>query len=156
MTFAMTLLDTLRALADPTRVRIMRLLASMELAVGELAQVLGQSQPRVSRHVKILCDAGLAHRRREGAWVFLRAVGSADAGAAGDLVEALAGLLTGAERADTGFGAQCAEDRLHLDAIRAARQTHAQDYFSRHADEWDSLRSRISRMVRWKRRWMPC
>ena len=54
----------LRALADPTRLRIMRLLAHMELAVGELAQVLGQSQPRVSRHVRILCDAGLAERAR--------------------------------------------------------------------------------------------
>ena len=63
---------TLRALADPTRLRIMRLLDAMELAVGELAQVLGQSQPRVSRHVRILCDAGLAERRKEGSWVFLR------------------------------------------------------------------------------------
>jgi hypothetical protein len=59
----------LRALADPTRLRIMRLLAHMELAVGELAQVLGQSQPRVSRHIRILCDAGLAERRKEGSWV---------------------------------------------------------------------------------------
>ena len=58
-----------RALADPTRLRIMRLLGSMELAVGEVAQVLGQSQPRVSRHIGILCDAGLAERRREGSWV---------------------------------------------------------------------------------------
>ncbi|MDP9056943.1 MAG: metalloregulator ArsR/SmtB family transcription factor [Pseudomonadota bacterium] len=63
---------TLRALADQTRLRIMRLLAHMELAVGELAQVLGQSQPRVSRHVRILCDAGLAERRKEGSWVFLK------------------------------------------------------------------------------------
>ena len=68
----MKLETTLRALADPTRLRIMRLLADMELAVGELAQVLGQSQPRVSRHIRILCDAGLAERRREGSWVFLR------------------------------------------------------------------------------------
>ena len=67
----MILETTLRALADPTRLRIMRLLADMELAVGELAQVLGQSQPRVSRHIRILCDAGLADRRREGSWVFL-------------------------------------------------------------------------------------
>ena len=63
---------TLRALADPTRLRIMRLLAAMELAVGELALVLGQSQPRVSRHIKILDEADIAERRREGAWVFLR------------------------------------------------------------------------------------
>ena len=58
----------LRALSEPTRLRIMRLLAHMELAVGELAQVLGQSQPRVSRHIRILCDAGLAERRKEGSW----------------------------------------------------------------------------------------
>jgi len=64
-------LDLFRALADPTRLRIITLLRSMELSVGELAQVLGQSQPRVSRHVKILVDAGLVDRRKEGAWVFI-------------------------------------------------------------------------------------
>jgi ubiquinone/menaquinone biosynthesis C-methylase UbiE len=138
----MTVLDSLRALADPTRLRIMRLLASMELAVGELAQVLEQSQPRVSRHVKILCDAGLAERRREGGWVFLRAVPS-DAGPSGGsaLVPALANLLGTAEGTDPGFGQQCAQDRQHLDAIRTARDASAAEYFARHADEWDSLRS---------------
>lgn len=135
----MTLLDSLRALADPTRLRIMRLLASMELAVGELAQVLGQSQPRVSRHVKILCDAGLAERRREGGWVFLRtAIGETSKGA---LAVALARTLAAAEEADAAFARQCAEDRQHLEAIRTARQSHAVDYFARHAAEWDSLRS---------------
>src|ERR687894_1440823 len=64
--------EIFRSLADPTRLRILNLLRSMELSVGELAQVLGQSQPRVSRHVKILIDAGLAERRKEGSWVFLR------------------------------------------------------------------------------------
>jgi len=64
-------LSIFRALADSTRLRIIALLRSMELSVGELAQVLGQSQPRVSRHVKILCDAGLAERRKEGSWVFV-------------------------------------------------------------------------------------
>src|SRR4051812_49675860 len=63
--------DIFRALADPTRVRILALLRAMELSVGEIAQVLGQSQPRVSRHVKILVDAGLAERRKEGSWVFV-------------------------------------------------------------------------------------
>ena len=52
-------LDIFRALGDATRLRIVQLVRRMELSVGELAQVLGQSQPRVSRHVKILCDAGL-------------------------------------------------------------------------------------------------
>src|SRR3982751_1305365 len=64
-------LEIFRALADATRLRILALLRRMELSVGELAQVLGQSQPRVSRHVKILIDAGLAERRKEGSWVFL-------------------------------------------------------------------------------------
>lgn len=140
----MTLLDSLRALADPTRLRIMRLLASMELAVGEVAQVLGQSQPRVSRHVKILCDAGLAERRREGGWVFLRSAHAAEGGAAGlgsALARALACVLAVGEDGDPAFARQCAEDRQHLDAIRRARQTHAEEYFARHAAEWDSLRS---------------
>ena len=60
------LLAIFRAIGDPSRLRILLLVKGMELAVGELAQVLGQSQPRVSRHVGILCDAGLAERRREG------------------------------------------------------------------------------------------
>lgn len=141
-----SLLESLRALADPTRLRIMRLLASMELAVGELAQVLGQSQPRVSRHVKILCDAGLAERRREGGWVFLRAAiaageGALTADAADDLGRALATALAAAERADHPFAAQVAQDRTHLDAIRTTRQAQAETYFARHAAEWDSLRS---------------
>ena len=129
----------LRALADPTRLRIMRLLAHMELAVGELAQVLGQSQPRVSRHIRILCDAALAERRKEGSWVFLRSAIAEDR--APPLGAAAARLLDVAERDDAAFAARCAEDRRHLAAIRAARQSHAEAYFARHADDWDTLRS---------------
>ncbi|WP_296678486.1 metalloregulator ArsR/SmtB family transcription factor [Novosphingobium sp.] len=129
---------TLRALADPTRLRIMRLLSAMELAVGELAQVLGQSQPRVSRHIRILCDAGLAERRKEGSWVFLRsAIGATRAPPMG---AAAARLLDVAEADDATFAARCAEDRRHLAAIRAAREVSAEGYFSRHAEEWDTLR----------------
>lgn len=130
---------TLRALADPTRLRIMRLLAHMELAVGELAQVLGQSQPRVSRHVRILCDAGLAERRKEGSWVFLRsAIGEHRAPPLG---AAAARLLDVAERDDAQFAARVLEDRRHLAAIRAAREATAAAYFARHAVDWDTLRS---------------
>src|SRR3546814_973939 len=68
------LLDIFRALADPTRLRIVALLREMELAIGELAVVLDQSQPRVSRHVRILVEAGIVERRREGSWVFLRII----------------------------------------------------------------------------------
>lgn len=129
----------LRALADPTRLRIMQLLAAMELAVGELAQVLGQSQPRVSRHVKILIDAGLAERRKEGSWVFLKsAIGQHRAPPLG---AAVARLLAVSEVDDAAFAARCAEDRRHLAAIRAAREDNAAAYFARHAAEWDQLRS---------------
>lgn len=129
---------TLRALADPTRLRIMRLLAHMELAVGELAQVLGQSQPRVSRHVRILCDAGLAERRKEGSWVFLRSALAEDR--APPLNAATARLLAVAEQDDSTFAARVLEDRRHLAAIRAAREAAAETYFARHAAEWDTLR----------------
>lgn len=128
----------MRALADPTRLRIMRLLAAMELAVGELAQVLGQSQPRVSRHVGILCDAGLAERHREGSWVFLRASVGKERGT--PVGEAVARLLATAEHEDADFAAACAEDRRQLAAIRAARESSAETYFARHAEVWDELR----------------
>lgn len=139
MIIRMAIHDAIRALDDPTRLRILRLLASMELAVGEVAQVLGQSQPRVSRHIKILCDSGLAERRKEGAWVFLRS--SISESAESPLAAAIARLLAVAEQEDTAFGRRCAEDRQHLDAIRSSRESHALDWFSRHAEEWDELRS---------------
>jgi ArsR family transcriptional regulator len=136
---AMFIESVMSALADPTRLRIMRLLTHMELAVGELAQVLGQSQPRVSRHVAILCDSGLAERRREGSWVFLRqAVSPASAR---PLKAAIARLLAAAEEEDETFAARCAEDRRHLAAIRSSRERNAAEFFARHADEWDQLRA---------------
>ncbi len=128
-----------KALADPTRLRIARLLSAMELAVGELAQVLGQSQPRVSRHVGILCDAGLAERHREGSWVFLRAVSSGEDATA--VHAALDRLLAIAEQENLEFAAICSDDRRKLTAIREARECNAEDYFARHASEWDDLRA---------------
>lgn len=142
MTHTLLIDPLLRALADPTRLRIMRLLSTMELAVGELAQVLGQSQPRVSRHVKILCDAVLATRRKEGSWVFLKsAIGE---GAPAPLAAATARLLSAAEAQDASFAALCAEDRRHLAAIHAAREAAAAAYFARHAEQWDQMRSLLS------------
>jgi len=76
MSVALPLADRFQALADPTRLRIVALLRLMELSVGELAQVLGQSQPRVSRHLKILADVGVLERRKEGSWVFLTLIGA--------------------------------------------------------------------------------
>ena len=66
------LLAALRAIAEPTRLRLVILCARGELTVSELTQILGQSQPRVSRHLKLLCEAGLLDRFREGSWVFYR------------------------------------------------------------------------------------
>ena len=133
-----TLIDILSALADPTRLRIMRLLTRMELAVGELAQVLDQSQPRVSRHIRILAEAGLAERRREGSWVFVRGLASA---ARAPLAGAVAALIDRGEAGDLAFAAQAEADRLRLGQIRHARETRAADYFARHAAQWDVLRS---------------
>lgn len=132
----------LRALSDPSRLRIMRLLASMELAVGEIVQVLAQSQPRISRHVKILCDAGLAQRRREGSWVYVRSRLAAGKGQPGEsaLAQAVDTFLAAAEQEDDAFAAQCTADRARLSAIRAARSARAAEYFAAHAAEWDQLR----------------
>ena len=127
-----------RALADPTRLRIMRLLGSMELAVGEIAQVLGQSQPRVSRHIGILCDAELAERRREGSWIFLRA--ASDPQGMAPVRSDIARLLARTETIDPGFAEQCEADRQKLAEIRAARELQAQEYFAEHAHDWDELR----------------
>ena len=126
-------LDIFRALADPTRLRIVALLRTMELAVGELAQVLGQSQPRVSRHIKILCDAGLAQRRREGSWAFLV---PGDANRVAPVFAAL-----------DAFNAQSVGDHwaiadaARLAAVRADRTASAERYFAAHAAQWDAIRS---------------
>ena len=122
------LLDIFRALADPTRLRIFALLRAMELSVGELAQLLGQSQPRVSRHVKILSDAGLTVRRKEGSWVFL---GLAD----GPGVAPLFDLI------DRDEGGWRAADAARLAAVRADRAAAAERYFAAHAEQWDAIRS---------------
>ena len=128
----------LRALGDTTRLRIMRLLGTMELAVGELSQVLQQSQPRVSRHASILCDAGLAVRRREGSWIYLRA--ATDNAGESPLTASVTRLLSTAEQEDPEFAAQCEEDRLQLAAIRQSRESKAAEWFEAHAEDWDDLR----------------
>src|SRR5579871_5673233 len=91
--------SALRAAGDPTRIRLLLLLRRAELTVSELVEILGQSQPRVSRHLKLLCDAGLLERFKEGSWAFYRA---ADAGVGAELSAAIAGLAAddGAQDAD--------------------------------------------------------
>ncbi len=121
------------ALADPTRLRVLMLLRAMELSVGEIAQVLGQSQPRVSRHLRILIDAGLAERRKEGSWVFVSL-------AERERVEPLFQLLERWADLD-GEAASTGEDAVRLAAVRSDRAAAAQAYFAAHAEQWDALRS---------------
>jgi ubiquinone/menaquinone biosynthesis C-methylase UbiE len=125
--------EIFRSLGDPTRLRILALLRAMELSVGELAQVLGQSQPRVSRHVRILIEAGLAERRKEGSWVFLSL---ADPGR----VEPLFAALERWAELD-GEDPWAAADAARLAAVRADRAAAAERYFAAHAAEWDEIRS---------------
>jgi ArsR family transcriptional regulator len=120
-------------LADPTRVRILALLRAMELSVGELAQILGQSQPRVSRHVKILIDGGLVERRKEGSWVFL-SLGSAQR------TQPLFAMLDSWAAVD-GEDPWAIADAARLTAVRADRAAAAERYFALHAKNWDELRS---------------
>ncbi|WP_066721093.1 ArsR/SmtB family transcription factor [Sphingomonas pituitosa] len=120
-----------RALADSTRLRIVALLRAMELSVGELAQVLGQSQPRVSRHVKILCDAGIAERRKEGSWVFValgrRAV--------------TAPVLAALDAWELAGDPWVIADQARLAAVRADRASAAEAWFESNAGQWDAIRS---------------
>lgn len=126
-------LEVFRALADDTRLRILVLLRSMELSVGELAQVLGQSQPRVSRHVKILSDANLVERRKEGSWVF---VALGEAARVEPVLDALDRWATlGA--ADHWIVA----DTARLAAVRADRAAAAAQWFEENATAWDAIRS---------------
>ena len=121
------LLEALRAAAEPTRLRLLAILARCELTVTEITQVLGQSQPRVSRHLKLLCDAGLLDRVPEGSWVFYRL---ADHQTARTFVELLG-------HHDPALEA----DRMRLTAVQQARQEAADSYFERHAHEWNDIRS---------------
>ena len=126
-------LSIFRALADPTRLRILGLLRAMELSVGELAQVLGQSQPRVSRHVRILTEAGLAERRKEGSWVFLGLGPDSRTLPVLQAIDAWSSGEPGERWTDA--------DIARLAAVRADRQAAAEAYFDAHAADWDAIRS---------------
>lgn len=125
------LLAGLRAAAEPTRLRLLALCARAELTVTELTQILGQSQPRVSRHLKLLCEAGLLERFREGAWAFYRL---AQRGRAAPLASHLVALLPSD---DPGL----ALDLERLETVKRARAAAASAYFRDNAGEWNRIRS---------------
>lgn len=122
--------SALRAAAEATRLRVLMLLAEAELTVSDLTEILRQSQPRISRHLRLLSEAGLVERYREGAWAFFRL---AERGGGAEVARALVGRLDPADPVVT-------RDRERLAEVRAARAAAAQAYFRAHAAEWDRIR----------------
>ncbi|ESQ79777.1 metalloregulator ArsR/SmtB family transcription factor [Asticcacaulis sp. YBE204] len=122
------LLEALKAVGEPTRLRLLRLLAHEELSVMELVRILNQSQPRISRHLKLMSEAGLIDRFPDGAWVFYRLSENA---ALTPLVDAILAAI----------GDEDAGDLRELEAVRAQRLETAQGYFENIAPVWDQIRS---------------
>jgi demethylmenaquinone methyltransferase/2-methoxy-6-polyprenyl-1,4-benzoquinol methylase/ArsR family transcriptional regulator len=127
-------LASLAAIGEETRLRVYALLAEAELAVSELVAILGQSQPRVSRHLKLLLEAGLVERHREGAWAFFHA---SDKGPNAGLARAVLARLDGADPVLAG-------DRARLAEVRNARAARAQRYFADHAPSWNETRRMLA------------
>ena len=125
------LLSGLRAAAEATRIRILFILSHGEFNVSELTQILGQSQPRVSRHLKLMTEAGLVTRHKEGNWVLFR-LREEDLG--GALSRAIVDLLPGGDH-------DLARDLARLDEVRAARAEAAARYFRDNAAQWQKLRA---------------
>lgn len=123
--------ELLRAAGEPTRLRLLALLSAADLTVTDLIEILGQSQPRISRHLRLLAEGGLVERHQEGAWAYFRA---AEDGPAAALAET---LIAGLDRDDP----QLVRDRERLEAVRKRRAESAADYFARNAQAWDALRS---------------
>lgn len=122
--------SALRAAGEGTRLRVLGLLADAELTVSDLTEILRQSQPRISRHLKLLCEAHLVERHREGSWAFFRL---AERGGPAELARALIARLDPSDPT-------LVRDRARLSEVRAARAAAAQAYFSAHAAEWDRIR----------------
>src|SRR5262245_57679511 len=125
------LLAALRAIAEPTRLRLVALCARGELTVSELTQILGQSQPRVSRHRKLLCESGVLDRFREGSWVFYRLSQTAPAGGLARR------LVAACDESDPTI----ALDLQRLSAIKRQRADLARAYFRENAAHWHRIRS---------------
>src|SRR4029450_4813601 len=122
--------SALKAAGEETRLRILALVAEAELTVSDLTDILRQSQPRISRHLKLLAEAGRVERFREGTWAFLR---RAEGGNGAAVARALIDHLNPADQT-------IARDRARLASVRAARAAAAQAYFRAHAAQWDRIR----------------
>ena len=125
------ILNSLRAVAESTRLRLLLLCTRGELTVTELTDILGQSQPRVSRHLKLLCDAGLLDRFREGTWVYYRV---AERGRSAELARQICAAVPGDDPT-------VMLDRARLDTVKRQRAETANAYFRANAEQWDQIRS---------------
>ncbi|PLW75564.1 ArsR/SmtB family transcription factor [Cohaesibacter celericrescens] len=121
----------LKASGEPTRMRLLSLLAEGDLSVKDLTAILHQSQPRISRHLKLLYEAGLVERLPEGAWVYYCLTRDE---AKGDLIAA---ALRHVDQQDV----MIRRDRERLEQIRTASAQQAADYFQQNAERWDELRA---------------
>jgi ubiquinone/menaquinone biosynthesis C-methylase UbiE/DNA-binding transcriptional ArsR family regulator len=125
------LVDTLKAAAESSRLRILALLKRGDLTVSDITLILGQSQPRVSRHLKLLQEAGLIDRYQEGSWAYFRLSDSTLSGALGT---ALAGRVSSGDSV-------IVRDLERLSDVKSERQNRAKDYFRINAKSWDEIRS---------------
>ena len=121
----------LKASGEPTRLRVLSLLAEGDLSVKDLTAILNQSQPRISRHLKLLFEAGLVDRLPEGAWVYYCLTRDE---AKGDLIGA---ALRHMDQTDV----LVRRDKERLEQIKKANAQQADDYFQQNAERWDELRA---------------
>ena len=126
-----TIVDVLKTIAEPTRLRILKLLADGDLTVSELTGILGQSQPRVSRHLKLMLDSRLIKRQQEGSWALFRL--SRDAASDVLVQELLSRIDSGDET--------IRRDAERLTEVKAKRRDRASSYFTKNAASWDEIRS---------------
>lgn len=124
------LVDILKAAGEPTRMRLLALLAAGDLTVTDLTEILGQSQPRISRHLKLLGEVALIDRYQEGAWAYFRLKQD------GRTAALVRQLLRSASENDPVL----LRDSERLASVKQVRATRAQEYFSRNAAAWDELR----------------
>jgi ubiquinone/menaquinone biosynthesis C-methylase UbiE/DNA-binding transcriptional ArsR family regulator len=125
------LLAGLRAAGEETRLRLLFILSRGEFNVSELTTILGQSQPRVSRHLKLMVEAGLVQRYREGAWMLFRLqTGTGNA----ELANMLAGFLDAGDP-------RLVRDLERIAQVKAQRQADAQAYFAENAENWNAIRA---------------
>jgi ArsR family transcriptional regulator len=126
-----TMVDSLKAAAESSRLRILALLSDGDLTVSDLTDILNQSQPRVSRHLKLLLEAGLIERYQEGSWAYFRL---ADAEAVNEFVRGIIDRLDGRDP-------QLSRDAERLASVKRRRQERAAEYFSANASSWDEIRN---------------